>query len=544
MFRTRTVRSLLATAAFCAAPALGQVYQRADTTPVWPGGVAGSPTFLQAVAATSDGGYIAVGRDGGSAVHLARYDAAGNVLWSRFMLTSVVIAQATSINLLSAGANPTYVVAGEIADDHPYGTWVMIIDINGNVTCPMREINGVGPNAPLGRSPVAVKPLQDGSYVVTGHSQPVDTDLARGRLTRFNPGCTDVMWSMVYTPTSTAGIGLTGECEITDVVEEPQDPHQDRATLLAVGTATTVNNAFVPFLLRVDKATGAPVFAKFYGTDNTANSTHGDGLAVSYDLSGAVDGYIFDGRSSFPTPSPTSNLVIKVDMAGLSVIWGELFPSFGPCHACIRTSSSNMLIAGAALLAGTHIASDNTPDVRGVLIDSGTGSQSWSFDYGLGLDRGNGVDIAGTPLDPDVGPIIVGTGGTSAAQNGYLVKARIATGSSGGCEIPEPAPPRSSFEIGAEFTSQAVQDFRVIGTLLNSEDLQTVNACVHPQPPCNADFNGDGDVGTDADIYAFFQCLAGNCCPTCGPADFNGDGDVGTDADIRSFFSVLAGGPC
>jgi hypothetical protein len=65
--------------------------------------------------------------------------------------------------------------------------------------------------------------------------------------------------------------------------------------------------------------------------------------------------------------------------------------------------------------------------------------------------------------------------------------------------------------------------------------------------PCgSADFDGDGDIGTDADIEAFFACLAGNCCDTCFPggADFNGDGDIGTDADIESFFRVLAGGPC
>jgi hypothetical protein len=61
---------------------------------------------------------------------------------------------------------------------------------------------------------------------------------------------------------------------------------------------------------------------------------------------------------------------------------------------------------------------------------------------------------------------------------------------------------------------------------------------------CSADFNNDGDVGTDADIEAFFACLAGNCCATCGSADFNGDGDTGTDADIESFFRVLAGGAC
>jgi hypothetical protein len=66
-------------------------------------------------------------------------------------------------------------------------------------------------------------------------------------------------------------------------------------------------------------------------------------------------------------------------------------------------------------------------------------------------------------------------------------------------------------------------------------------------PNCgSADFDCDGDVGTDADIEAFFACLAGNCpaSPCRNSADFNADGDVGTDADIEAFFRVLAGGSC
>jgi hypothetical protein len=65
-------------------------------------------------------------------------------------------------------------------------------------------------------------------------------------------------------------------------------------------------------------------------------------------------------------------------------------------------------------------------------------------------------------------------------------------------------------------------------------------------PRCcgSADFNHDGDPGTDADIQAFFACLAGNCCGSCGTADFDYDGDTGTDADIEAFFRVLAGGTC
>jgi hypothetical protein len=67
------------------------------------------------------------------------------------------------------------------------------------------------------------------------------------------------------------------------------------------------------------------------------------------------------------------------------------------------------------------------------------------------------------------------------------------------------------------------------------------------RPACGtADFNCDGDIGTDADISAFFACLSGTCpaLPCTNSADFNGDGDVGTDVDIEAFFRVLSGGSC
>jgi hypothetical protein len=73
------------------------------------------------------------------------------------------------------------------------------------------------------------------------------------------------------------------------------------------------------------------------------------------------------------------------------------------------------------------------------------------------------------------------------------------------------------------------------GSSISNQASLTVNT---------ADFNGDGDIGTDADIEAFFACLGGTCCSTCGSADYNGDGDLGTDADIEAFFRVIAGGSC
>ncbi|HYE62811.1 MAG TPA: hypothetical protein VD997_12515 [Phycisphaerales bacterium] len=63
--------------------------------------------------------------------------------------------------------------------------------------------------------------------------------------------------------------------------------------------------------------------------------------------------------------------------------------------------------------------------------------------------------------------------------------------------------------------------------------------------PCwTADFNGDGNVGTDQDIETFFACIGGHCCATCGDADFNADGDTATDQDIEAFFRVLGGAAC
>ena len=77
--------------------------------------------------------------------------------------------------------------------------------------------------------------------------------------------------------------------------------------------------------------------------------------------------------------------------------------------------------------------------------------------------------------------------------------------------------------------------------------ISTAFARLTVLPACaSADFDGDGAQGTDADIEAFFACLAGACCPTCWVlgADFDADGDVGTDPDIEAFFRVLAGGSC
>jgi hypothetical protein len=117
-------------------------------------------------------------------------------------------------------------------------------------------------------------------------------------------------------------------------------------------------------------------------------------------------------------------------------------------------------------------------------------------------------------------------------------------------EEDQPGPPNQPFDLpplsGTGDPAHLLLNTTITRQTIGVNGSATLPAAgVIPPPPCgSADYNGDGDVGTDADIEAFFACLAGSCCPTCFGADFNSDGDVGTDADIEAFFRVLAGGAC
>jgi hypothetical protein len=528
-----TRRSLLAILAVAgtACTTFAQVYQKNDTTPIGPGGVPNPPTVLQAVTATVDGGYIAVGGEPPFNIHIARYHADGTVMWSKFCPMPAP-AMATGIAQLIGGPG-LYAVVGEISDGLPYGAFFMIIDDAGSLIC-SKEFSGSGSFAPAGRSPVAVRALSEGTFAVTGRAKLAATGPGYGRITKFSPSCT-MIWNKLYAPGGIAGLT---DCEITDVVEDGD------IYLLATGTVTLDTGGTMPFLLRVTKATGTVVFAKYFGSMDPGLKTRGDGIDVSHAPTGAVDGYIFDGRMN-PSPAgapmgSTLNYVVKVEPLGLGIVWGEVFPEFEPCHACVRTFSSTMLLAGTHSMPG-----GGSGGFQGALLDTGFGGLIWNWDYGSGSEHGNGVSITTlTPVSP-IGPIIVGQG-AAVIPSGFLVKSDIATGHTGvPCETPMPVPSPTVFELPATFTDFATQQQRGIVFPLTPEVLTTIDACVPTHPSCcDPDFNHDGDVGTDADIAAFFACLAGSCCPTCGSADFNCDGDVGTDADIAAFFRVLGGGPC
>src|SRR5207248_8265099 len=108
----------------------------------------------------ADGGYIAVGGESTTHIHIAKYHADGSVEWSKFAVLDSPCT-ATSIGQMIAPGPALYGVVGEIFDTYPYGAFFMLIDPSGGLIC-SKEFNGVGSSTvPAGRSPVAVRPLSD-----------------------------------------------------------------------------------------------------------------------------------------------------------------------------------------------------------------------------------------------------------------------------------------------------------------------------------------------------------------------------------------------
>ncbi len=140
--------------------------------------------------------------------------------------------------------------------------------------------------------------------------------------------------------------------------------------------------------------------------------------------------------------------------------------------------------------------------------------------------------------------------GFTAVAGGPAILQFKVNGVAVGTPVSLPATPGTWLTVEAIWfapgITTAVIEIADLNTSTFPNDFYIDNITMRAVRVCgSADYNNDGDVGTDADIEAYFACLGGDCCATCpNDPDFDGDGDVGTDADIEAFFRVLAGGTC
>ncbi len=196
---------------------------------------------------------------------------------------------------------------------------------------------------------------------------------------------------------------------------------------------------------------------------------------------------------------------------------GVLFGIAGATGQLFTINLATRVATPVGAASGGSIGGLEFDDASGVLyaLDDSTGAtRLMTINRTTGAATlvgalGTGTDCNGLAVDPGSGQLF-----TIDAPTGRLLRVNPATGAA-----------------------------TVVG-MTNGSFGSAFGMASRPVTGCRADFDGDGDVGTDADIEAFFACLAGNCCATCVSADFNMDGSIGTDADIESFFRMLAGGPC
>jgi autotransporter-associated beta strand protein len=262
----------------------------------------------------------------------------------------------------------------------------------------------------------------------------------------------------------------------------------------------------------VSVATGGTLAPGNIGAMNVWGTlTLAAGSTVSMGLNGPVPGAGYDqivDSTVATTPvatvslgSGTANLVLSLGFA----------PASGSTFWLINNTST------VALTSGNFA---NLPEGSPVTLgtfggQTYTGLISYNANYATGqVDHsGNDVVIYGVQAQVSSGSCCVLTGGNGTQCFGGDTSAQCAA-------------------RGGTFTPG--------GTCVGPSSCNGGHFCG------SVDFNCDGDLGTDADIEAFFACLAGSCpqLPCISTADFNGDGDLGTDADIEAFFRVLGGGSC
>ncbi len=249
-------------------------------------------------------------------------------------------------------------------------------------------------------------------------------------------------------------------------------------------------------------------------------------VVLGYNVQSAVVGNLGGGeRLHIGASGPDGNGVYAVGSAGAVRIGGVL-PARPTALLIHDEGDGPRLYACGSMPGGIRVLRDGVWEMLGAGLSPESATYGLaSFDDGDGpaLYVSGGFDYAGADRTPGFARWRAGAWSSVAPW--------VQT-------VGLPGLPQSSLAVLGDRLYVAGA-FTSIGPV-QADHFAWLEACPRS---CSRDYDGDGDVGTDADIEAFFRCLAGECCVRC-TADFDGDGEPGADADIEAFFRVLAGGNC
>lgn len=342
-------------------------------------------------------------------------------------------------------------------------------------------------------------------------------------------------------PMAYAGGCPVGDLPPSDNVVQFADPFFHNASIaemraniaggggLCPAVITTANN--IPEIVTPSNITIPPLTP--FTLTVTATDADGDVLTYSWEQHNAGVARPLDGEGSLDTGS------------------GALFRIFPPV-----LSPTRVFPQWSGVLAGGPVRGEQLPSVTGttrrfrvVVRDNepGMGGTAISSTVLAVLPQGLTPFAVLTPTEGAVvraGPASVAwtTGGTNTPTGVTTVRVRLST--DGGATFPIDLGLFPNTGAAVVALPESDSSARIMIEASNGSFF-AVSRPFSLRYSCTADFDRDGDTGTDQDIEAFFRCLAGDCCPTCPTSsDFDADGDVGTDQDIEAFFRVLAGGAC
>jgi hypothetical protein len=500
------------------------------------------------VSPTPDGGAYVSWYDnstGGYDVYLQRVDASGIEQWPHngVLIADRSVSSTVDYSLVTdQGGNAVIAF-----NDDRFGTGKITIQkVSPTGTLMFNGSQGLQiADAATNTSPPTVAVLADGNYGVmwNGVTTGIVTilqkvDSTSGALMWGPSGITQGDW-----------LGLNRWVETSDM----QSDGAGGAIVLFVrcsGTSCNSSNKQL-FAQRYD-ATGVPVWnagvpvTVFAGTSSIQNGsfprfvTDGAGGAVFgwYEVGGSRNSYIqhvlANGTLKFANPVATTGATpgrIRVVQAyNYNPATGDYYAAFDECDGSTQSN---------------HALNVQRIDTNGAL--------QWGND-GLSLRSPEGFfQSFGISVQPAAGGCTVVWTWMDNTNHGYTYAARANDeGSVGWNEQVTSTYQGLTNRMTSALSTQGFCIVAVGAAGSGSQDIQGIRlngdgSLGNPVSHCGtADFNCDGDVGTDADIESFFACLAGTCpgAPCANTADFNADGDIGTDADIEAFFRVLGGGTC
>jgi hypothetical protein len=278
-----------------------------------------------------------------------------------------------------------------------------------------------------------------------------------------------------------------------------------------------------------------------HGSGN-ANGTANGNPAGTYSLNVNL------GANTVTLHSLDSNLVGAATPATTPVHANVIYDSFSTAapNNDYPSLGSVPIDIGTASLTGLQVT--QTADASGPLTPAGAGR--YTFSLSVTADVTATLDFQGSAITQTSSQTLTVTGSVTPGPTSCTSSLTIALNQNDSNNTPQPQPP-TPFDMPS-LTGGSPAHLLLTLTITSESDTVTgsatlpANGVIPPSTCGSADFNCDGDFGTDQDIYAFFACLSGTCpaAPCHSSADFNGDGDVGTDGDIEAFFRVLSGGHC